>query len=173
MRMAPSEFDTLVYKANKFVKIGNIVFENIDTMLYHGVVHNIIFKGKFYQNYIMNTDEMARCVRSGMDSYSDVIQSLSSKYGYPSWNTRMSELNDNGFQSGTAHWEFDKFSIEYEQNQWSRLKNMSFSIESKITYSIPRIETPKAKRQTDSIVDAWERQNREEEIRNQKAIQSL
>lgn len=80
MRMAPSEFDTLVYKANKFVKIGNIVFENIDTMLYHGVVHNIIFKGKFYQNYIMNTDEMARCVRSGMDSYSDVIQSLSSKY---------------------------------------------------------------------------------------------
>lgn len=173
MGMSPSQYDTLVYRASKFVKIGDIVFDSVDTLLYHDVVHDVNLKGRFHQDYIVDIDEMARSIKKGERTYSDVISSLSSKYGPPSYKSKLSELSDNGFQMGSASWNFDKFSIEYEQKQWARLSNMTFDVEGKISYSIPRIQTPEEKHHTDSVVSAWERERNAEELRNQKAIQSL
>lgn len=173
MGMSPAQFDSLIHKANNFVKIGNIVFDTVDTLLYHGVVHNVRFKGRYNQTYISDMDEMARYVKNGEDSFYDVIKNLSVKYGKPSWISRMSEIDNNGYQFGIANWDFENFSVNYEQKQWARLRNDSFDVEATIEYSIPRIETREEKHRTDSIVNEWKQKQKIEEKRNKEAIQSL
>ena len=173
MGMNPVEYDLLKTNATQSVKIGIIEFSNIDTLLYHGKVHNIRFRGMYSQSYISDIDEMAKNVKYGEDSFHKVIENLSLEYGNPTWISRMSEVDNNGYQFGMANWDFGIFSIDYEQKQWSRLGNMTFDIESKIEYSIPRIETKEEKQRTDSVVNEWEQKNNAEKKKNQEAIQSL
>lgn len=172
MGMTREEYDSLIGQANRSIRIGRVLFEEIDTVLFHDSIHVVILKGRNSEN-VFNMDDMARCVRSGEETYREVINILSSKYGKPLADSRMGELSDNGHQFGSAIWEFDRFSVQYEQNQWAYLKNNEHTITSKITYSIPQIQTAEEKHITDSIVAAWEHDRDMEEQRQKEAKHSL
>ena len=172
MGMRPCDYDTLKQKSLLPINIGQLSFEAVDTSMYHNIVHNITLKATRY-NYASSVDNMAEYAIWGENTFYDVIKALSSKYGNPTWVSRMSKMSDNGSQFGMANWDFDKFSIDYEQRQYANLRNNEHTIDAKITYSISRIETPEEKQRTDSIVNAWKKEHEAEEQRNNKAIQSL
>lgn len=172
MGMRPCDYNILKQKTILPVNIGQLSFETVDTSMYHNTVHNIILKSHSY-NYVSNMDGMAQYAVWGEHSFYDVIQLLSVKYGRPSWIAKMSETNNNGEQFGMAQWDFDKFSVNYEHRQYANLRSDEYHINAEITYSIPRIETPEEKQRTDSIINAWKQEQKAEEQRNNKAIQSL
>lgn len=172
MGMNIGSYDALKEESTLPINIGQLSFEKIDTSMYHNTVHNIILKAQ-RNNYASTMDNMAKYAIWGENTFYDVIKALSSKYGSPSWVSRMSKISDNGEQFGISQWDFDRFSINYEQRQHANLRNNEHTIDAKITYSIPRIETPEEKQKTDSIVNAWKRRQEAEEQRNNKAIQSL
>lgn len=173
MGMNPAQYDSLKNNATQYVKIGLIEFNNIDTLIYHGTVHDIVLNGKHNQNYILDIDEMAKCMKEGEESFTKVIDVLFAKYGSPSWISRVSEVDKDGHQFGIAKWNFDKFSIYYEQHQYAYLRSKKFSINAKIKYSIPRIATEEEKHRSDSIVKSWKKGIEERERKRQDAIRSL
>ena len=66
MGMNPVEYDLLKTNATQSVKIGIIEFSNIDTLLYHGKVHNIRFRGMYSQSYISDIVEMVKTLKMGI-----------------------------------------------------------------------------------------------------------
>lgn len=172
MGMSKIEYDHLRDKALLPIKIGRLSFVNVDTLMFHGKVHNIILKAKDVQ-YVSDIDEMEKCVLYGGELFSDVVKTLSVKFGPSSWPSKMTELSESGRQIGITKWEFDGFSIEYTQSHFADLQRNEFRIDSDIKYSIPRVPTPEEKHTTDSIVKVRREQMEAEKQRNQEAIQSL
>lgn len=172
MGMTPEEYKNRSGQAILSLRMGRLQNWGLDTAMYHNVVHDIYLKSRDSQD-AYELDDMKYKVLSGIDTFNEVVQALSAKYGKPSFKEPMSELNDNGFQSGLALWEFDRFNVEYTQKQWAKIKNNSHVIEGKIRYSIPRIQTKEEKQRTDSIVDAWEKERLEKEQFNNELKRNL
>lgn len=152
MGMTQSQFDSLKEFATPKVEIENIVFDKITASQFHGKIHNINFKGEQDFNYLLDMEELAKCILNGEKSFDAVVETLSAKYGKPNWECRMSTMDKRGHQYGLARWCFDKFEVSYTQHHWAYPKQLSLTINSEITYSIPREYTEQEIQEADSII---------------------
>lgn len=171
MKMTPKEYQDNRDKVSLPIKIDRLQFNDIDTALYHNVIHGIDLHASL-TTYADDLDDMAYKAKYGEETFHEVIKTLSQKYG-KGCVYGLTKMNDNGFQYGNVMWIFDSLTVEYQHTQNADVRDMRHHINAKIKYYIPRIETAEEERITDSIINAHEKQRIIEEKRNEEAIKGL
>ena len=171
MKMTPKEYQSNHEKVSLPIKIDRLQFNDIDTALYHNVIHGIDLHASL-TTYADDLDDMAYKAKYGEETFHEVVKTLSQKYG-KGCVYGLTKMNDNGFQYGNVMWIFDSLTVEYQHTQNADVRDMKHHINAKIKYYIPRIETAEEERITDSIINAHEKQRIIEEKRNEEAIKGL
>lgn len=171
MKMTPEEYKANREKVSLPIKIERLQFNIIDTALYHNVIHGIDLRASL-TTYADDLDDMAYKAKYGEETFHEVVNTLSQKYG-KGYVYGLTKMNDDGYQYGNVMWIFDSLTVEYQHTQNADVRDMKHHINAKIKYYIPRIETPEEKQITDSIINTNEKRRIIEEERNEEAKRGL
>lgn len=171
MGMTPEEYSLNKEKVTLPIKIAQLQFNELDTSLYHNVLHGVYIKAYFH-DYAYDMDDMASKIKYGEEAFREVVKTLSMKYGKGSV-YEISKLTNNGHQYGNAIWIFDNLTVEYEHHQNVDLRGSKFYINAKIKYYIPRIPTEEEKQIIDSISKDYDRRVEAVRQKNEEAKSNL
>ena len=80
MKMTPEEYQANRKNVSLPIKIERLQFDDIDTALYHNVIHGIDLRASL-TTYADDLDDMAYKAKCGEETFHEVIKTLSQKYG--------------------------------------------------------------------------------------------
>lgn len=167
--MTKEEYDSLMPCCSKGAKFGKLQFETLDTIMYHDSVNLIKLTASYSQREFEYSEAIDQ-LKSLMETFHEVVNTLSAKYGRPT--SLMTSKDKLGY--GSSWWDFGFFKITYDQtNRITSARQHEVSAEGVITYSVPNIPTKEEKAYTDSIINIYHKEQGSIKQRNDNLKQAL